>query len=72
MLWHDSHNLENCDAIVVPGGFAYGDYLRTGAIARFAPIMQEVSKFAAARRTGHWHLQRISDSLRSRSACPER
>jgi len=48
MLWHDSHNLENCDAIVVPGGFAYGDYLRTGAIARFAPIMQEVSKFAAS------------------------
>jgi phosphoribosylformylglycinamidine synthase subunit PurQ / glutaminase len=48
MLWHDSHNLENCDAIVVPGGFAYGDYLRTGAIARFAPIMQQVSKFAAA------------------------
>ncbi len=48
MLWHDSHDLENCDAIVVPGGFAYGDYLRTGAIARFAPIMQEVSKFAAS------------------------
>jgi len=48
MLWHDSHNLENCDAIVIPGGFAYGDYLRTGAIARFAPIMQQVSKFAAA------------------------
>ena len=48
MLWHDSHNLENCDAIVVPGGFAYGDYLRTGAIARFAPIMQQVSKFAAS------------------------
>src|SRR6516162_2331954 len=48
MLWHDSHDLENCDAIVVPGGFAYGDYLRTGAIARFAPIMQEVAKFAAS------------------------
>jgi phosphoribosylformylglycinamidine synthase len=46
-LWHESHDLENCDAILVPGGFAYGDYLRTGAIARFAPIMQQVSKFAA-------------------------
>jgi len=34
-LWHDSHDLENCDAIIVPGGFAYGDYLRTGAIAKF-------------------------------------
>jgi phosphoribosylformylglycinamidine synthase subunit PurQ / glutaminase len=47
-LWHASHDLENCDAIVVPGGFAYGDYLRTGAIAKFAPIMQEVGRFAAA------------------------
>ena len=45
-LWHESHDLENCDAIIVPGGFAYGDYLRTGAIAKFAPIMQEVSRFA--------------------------
>ena len=47
-LWHESHDLENCDAIIVPGGFAYGDYLRTGAIARFAPIMQELGKFAAS------------------------
>ena len=45
-LWHASSDLENCDAILVPGGFAYGDYLRTGAIARFAPIMQSVKKFA--------------------------
>jgi phosphoribosylformylglycinamidine synthase subunit PurQ / glutaminase len=47
-LWHDSEDLENCDAIVVPGGFAYGDYLRTGAIARFSPVMQSVKKFAAS------------------------
>ena len=47
-LWHESSDLENCDAILVPGGFAYGDYLRTGAIARFAPIMQSVKKFAAS------------------------
>ena len=46
-LWHDSENLEGCDAILVPGGFAYGDYLRTGAIARFSPVMQSVKKFAA-------------------------
>jgi phosphoribosylformylglycinamidine synthase I len=45
-LWHESHELEGCDAILVPGGFAYGDYLRTGAIARFAPIMQSVRRFA--------------------------
>ena len=47
-LWHESHDLENCDAILVPGGFAYGDYLRTGAIARFAPVMESVKKFAAS------------------------
>ena len=46
LLWHASTDLENCDAILVPGGFAYGDYLRTGAIARFAPIMQSVRRFA--------------------------
>jgi phosphoribosylformylglycinamidine synthase subunit PurQ / glutaminase len=45
-LWHDSADLQNCDAILVPGGFAYGDYLRTGAIARFSPVMQSVKKFA--------------------------
>ncbi len=47
-LWHESHDLENCDAIIVPGGFAYGDYLRTGAIAKFSPVMESVKKFAAS------------------------
>jgi phosphoribosylformylglycinamidine synthase len=47
-LWHESIDLQGCDAILVPGGFAYGDYLRTGAIARFAPIMQSVRHFADA------------------------
>jgi len=46
-LWHESHDLEDCDAIIVPGGFAYGDYMRTGAIARFSPVMESVSRFAA-------------------------
>ena len=46
LLWHDSQDLENSDVIVVPGGFSYGDYLRTGAIARFSPIMQSVKRFA--------------------------
>lgn len=46
-LWHESHDLENCDAVIVPGGFAYGDYLRTGAIAKFSPVMKSVGKFAA-------------------------
>ena len=46
-LWHDSEDLQSVDAVLVPGGFAYGDYLRTGAIARFSPVMQSVQKFAA-------------------------
>ncbi|WP_158847130.1 phosphoribosylformylglycinamidine synthase subunit PurQ [Saccharothrix deserti] len=41
-LWHADHDLKNVDAVIVPGGFSYGDYLRCGAIARFAPVMQEV------------------------------
>ncbi|HEX7728165.1 MAG TPA: phosphoribosylformylglycinamidine synthase subunit PurQ [Terracidiphilus sp.] len=47
-LWHDSEDLKGVDAVLVPGGFAYGDYLRTGAIARFSPVMQSVKKFADA------------------------
>ena len=47
-LWHESHDLENCDVIIVPGGFAYGDYLRTGAIAKFSPVMESVAKFASS------------------------
>jgi phosphoribosylformylglycinamidine synthase len=45
-LWHADHDLQGVDAVVVPGGFSYGDYLRAGAIARFAPIMTEVIDFA--------------------------
>jgi phosphoribosylformylglycinamidine synthase subunit PurQ / glutaminase len=47
-IWHQSQDLLNCDAIILPGGFAYGDYLRTGAIARFSPVMKAVEKFAKA------------------------
>jgi len=47
-LWHQSEDLRDCDAIILPGGFAYGDYLRTGAIASFSPIMGAVRKFAEA------------------------
>ena len=45
-LWHQETSLRGCDAIVVPGGFSYGDYLRSGAIARFSPIMRAVRRFA--------------------------
>src|SRR4051812_47414226 len=45
-LWHKDHSLKGCDFIFLPGGFSYGDYLRSGAIARFSPIMQEIQEFA--------------------------
>jgi phosphoribosylformylglycinamidine synthase I len=46
VLWHKDHSLKGCDFIVLPGGFSYGDYLRSGAIARFSPVMNEVMEFA--------------------------
>lgn len=45
-LWHKSEDLAGSDIVILPGGFAYGDYLRAGAIARFSPIMQQVTRFA--------------------------
>jgi phosphoribosylformylglycinamidine synthase subunit PurQ / glutaminase len=48
LLWHADRDLQGVDAVVVPGGFSYGDYLRAGAIARFAPVMEEVAEFARA------------------------
>jgi phosphoribosylformylglycinamidine synthase I len=46
LLWHKERSLGGADAVIIPGGFSYGDYLRTGAIARFSPIMQAVFEFA--------------------------
>jgi phosphoribosylformylglycinamidine synthase I len=46
LLWHADRDLQGVDAVIVPGGFSYGDYLRAGAIARFAPVMDEVTEFA--------------------------
>jgi phosphoribosylformylglycinamidine synthase len=46
-VWHDSGELGDVDAVILPGGFSYGDYLRCGAIARFSPVMKAVSRFAA-------------------------
>ena len=46
LLWHRDPDLRDCDAIVIPGGFSYGDYLRVGAIARFSPVMESVAAFA--------------------------
>jgi phosphoribosylformylglycinamidine synthase subunit PurQ / glutaminase len=46
-LWHKDRDLQQCDFIILPGGFSYGDYLRSGAIARFSPIMESVIEFAS-------------------------
>jgi phosphoribosylformylglycinamidine synthase len=48
LIWHEDRDLGGVDAVVVPGGFSYGDYLRAGAIARFSPAMESVAEFAAA------------------------
>ena len=47
LLWHRDRDLKGVDAVVIPGGFSYGDYLRVGAIARFSPVMEAVAEFAA-------------------------
>jgi len=47
-VWHKDTSLQGADAVILPGGFAHGDYLRTGAVARFSPIMREVERFAEA------------------------
>jgi phosphoribosylformylglycinamidine synthase len=46
-IWHKDSSLKDCDAVILPGGFSYGDYLRCGAIAKFSPVMNAVKKFAA-------------------------
>ena len=47
IIWHDATSVGNVDALILPGGFSYGDYLRCGAIAKFSPVMQSIRKFAA-------------------------
>ena len=62
-LWHKDHDLQGCDFIILPGGFSYGDYLRSGAIARFSPIMQEVISFANQGGFVFWSMQRFPDFM---------
>ena len=69
MVWHTDAQLPpGTDLVVVPGGFSYGDYLRCGAIAARAPVMDAVRRFAARRRPGAGRLQRLPDSVRGRAA----
>ena len=67
-LWHKDTDLKGADVVILPGGFAHGDYLRTGAMARFSPIMARGAGVRRARRPGARHLQRFPDSARGRAA----
>ncbi len=62
-LWHADADLKGVDAVVVPGGFSYGDYLRCGAIAKFAPVMGEVVARRRARHASVGDLQRFSGAV---------
>src|SRR5258708_34327142 len=64
-LWHKETSLGNADAVIVPGGFSYGDYLRTGAIARFSPAMQAVQTFAANAGLGAGDFKGFPQSCRT-------
>ena len=67
VLWHEQATLEGVAAVVLPGGFAYGDYVRAGVIARFSPVMRAVAAFAARRRPRPRHLQRLPGPGRGRA-----
>ena len=64
LLWHGDRDLEGVDAVVVPGGFSYGDYLRAGAIARFSPVMEAVDRVRPRGRPGARDLQRLPGAVR--------
>ena len=68
LVWHKDTDLKGADAVILPGGFAHGDYLRTGAIARFSPIMARGQGVRRSRRPGARHLQRLPGAARSRPA----
>ena len=68
LVWHGETDLSGIDAVVVPGGFSYGDYLRAGAIARFAPAMEAVARVRRRRRPGARDLQRLPGALRGAAA----
>ena len=71
-VWHKDTGLKGADVVILPGGFAHGDYLRTGAIARFSPIMPAIVEFARGRRPGARHLQRLPGPARGGPAARAR
>ena len=68
-VWHRQSDLSRYDCIVLPGGFSYGDYLRTGAIARFSPVMEAVVR-EARRESWSWAFATASRSCARRGCCP--
>ncbi len=76
LVWHGEPELPDVAGVILPGGFSYGDYLRCGAIARFAPAMEAVGALRRRRRARARDLQRLPDPLRGRAAAgraaPER
>ena len=71
-LWHADHDLKDVDAVVLPGGFSYGDYLRAGAIAARAPLMQDVVAAARGRACRCWASATASRCSARRACCPAR
>ena len=63
-IWHHDTDLKGADAVILPGGFAYGDYLRAGALARFSPVMESVAEFAKKGGAGARDLQRLPGAAR--------
>src|SRR4051812_50152440 len=59
VLWHKETDLRGADCVIIPGGFAYGDYLRAGALAKFAPIMEPIKRHAAAGGVGFGGFNRL-------------
>ena len=72
ILWHGDRDLKGVDAIVVPGGFSYGDYLRVGAIARFSPVMESVAGVRPRGRAGARASATASRCCARRACCPAR
>ena len=68
LVWHGDSSADGYDALVLPGGFAHGDYLRPGAIARFSPVMEAVEPVRRGGRSGGRHLQRLPGADRGRAA----
>ena len=66
-VWHHEKDLKGADAVILPGGFAYGDYLRAGALARFSPVMESVREVRARGRAGARHLQRLPGAAGGRA-----